>query len=247
MNSILLTFKDVSKSKFLLDFLATLDYIEISPAMPQAKLEVVPILPTKENYTIQDIRKIEQNFPKNHQWVYDDLVKHFPTDSNIRVEILNHKLFIMPSPEALHQNVTGNLCTSFKTFNKTLKLGKVIISPFDVLINAQNVLIPDIVFVSVARQDILDGKKANGAPDLVVEVWSPSNKKKEREEKKEAYARNGVTEFWEIYPKQERIVVQTLNAQQEYEVFSEAKKSGKVLSKVLEGLEIDVEDIFVLE
>lgn len=247
---ILLTFKDIAKSKLLLDFLATLDYVEIAPFEPKTKAIVETALPTSVDtslYTMEDIRNIARKFPKNHLWVYDDLVTHFPSDSMIKVEIQNHKLCIMPSPQEIHQNIVGELFTTFRNFNKPRKLGKVIISPFDVLLDVQNVFIPDIIFVSVARKDILDGKKAVGAPDLVVEVWSPANKKKEREEKKEVYARNGVTEFWEIYPKQERVIVQTLNTNQEYEVFSEAKKTGKVASQVLNGLEIDLTDIFVME
>lgn len=247
---ILLTFKDVAKSKLLLDFLATLDYVEMSPfelRLDSVELSALPAHKEKSPYTAKDIRKIARKFPKNHLWVYDDLVKHFPSDSMIKVEIQNHTLCIMPSPQEIHQNTLGDLSIIFKTFNKEKKLGKVIISPFDVLIDAQNVFIPDIIFVSVARKDILDGKKAIGAPDLVVEVWSPGNKKKERKDKKEVYARNGVTEFWEIYPKQERVIVQTLNTNQEYEVFSEAKQTGKVTSQVLDGLEIDLADIFVME
>jgi Uma2 family endonuclease len=188
-----------------------------------------------------------QQFPKSYKWVYDDLVKYFPSDSMIKVEIFNHKIHILPSPEEIHQHIVGNVCDNFKTFNKTKKVGKVIISPFDVLLDVSDVFVPDIIFVSVPRKDILDGKKANGAPDLAVEVWSPSNKKKERAYKKEVYARNGVTEFWEIYSKKEEVIVQTLDAKQEYEVFSQAKKAGKVVSKVLDGLEIDLEDIFVVE
>jgi len=60
---------------------------------------------------------------------------------------------------------------------------QVIISHFDILLDMQNVLISDIIFVSIACKNILHRKKANGVPDLVVEIWSPANKKKEREEK----------------------------------------------------------------
>lgn len=244
MNPILLTFKDTAKSKLLLDFLATLDYVEIQKPFKQ---DIVPILKDKQDYTLEDIRRVAREFPKNHAWVYEDLVTHFPSDSMIKIEILNHKINLMPSPEQIHQDIVGDLVTTFKTFSKEKKLGKVIISPFDVLIDAKNVIVPDIVFISVARQQILDGKKANGAPDLVVEVWSPANKKKERTYKKEICAKNGVTEFWEVYPKKEQVIVHTLNKNQEYEIFSEAKKTGTVTSKVLDGLEIDLADIFVSE
>ncbi len=196
---------------------------------------------------IEDLQKIALSLSPEYDWRYDDILKNFPQDLKVRVEILNKRLLISESPDMLHQETLANVSQKLKEHTQKQQAGKVIIGLFDVLLDDQNVFIPDIIFVSVARKNILDGKKANGAPDLVVEVWSPGNKKKERKHKKEVCAKNGVTEFWEIYPKQERVIVHTLNTQQEYEVFSEAKKTGKVQSKVLDGLEIELEDIFVME
>jgi Uma2 family endonuclease len=131
-----------------------------------------------------------------------------------------------------------------KTFVKTHQLGKVIISPFDVVLNENNVVVPDMLFVSVAKANILDGKKAQGSPDLLVEVWSPGNKKKERNTKRKLYEENGVLEFWEVFPKKNQVIVQTLNSEGSYEVFSEAQKTGAVRSKILEGFTLDIEALF---
>lgn len=193
------------------------------------------------------VQSIAQKFPENYQWTYSELVKHFPEDLQVRVEVLNGRLLISESPDVLHQQICGNLLLTLRKYVKEKALGTCLIGLFDIVLKENNVLNPDAFFVSVARKYILDGKKANGAPDLVVEVWSPGNKKKERNEKREVYASNGVTEFWEIYPKKEQVIVQVLNAKQEYEVFSEAKKVGKVISKVLGGLELSLADIFVME
>jgi Uma2 family endonuclease len=97
--------------------------------------------------------------------------------------IINYSLGA--SPEQIHQEIIGDLCPLLKVFVKTHQLGKVIISPFDVVLNENNVVVPDMIFMSVAKAAILDGKKAQGSPDLlvVVEVWSPGNKKKERDTK----------------------------------------------------------------
>ncbi len=198
----------------------------------------------KHTYSIQDLESIVAQFPTDYRWTYSDLQQHFPEDLPIKVEIIYNQLFIMPSPEQLHQDTVGGVCMGSKLFAKTHQLGSVIISPFDVVLDDNNVLIPDIVFVSVQRSEILDGKKANGAPDLLVEVWSPSNKKKERLKKHQLYAEKGVTEFWQIYPKKKYISIETLNQAGKYELFSEAKKEGTVCSKILEGFELNLMEIF---
>ncbi|MCU0329055.1 MAG: Uma2 family endonuclease [Chitinophagales bacterium] len=201
----------------------------------------------KHSYTVADIQAIADNFPADYHWTYKDLLKYFPSDLQIRVEILENQLFIMPSPEQIHQEVTFELCAAMKSYAKKHQLGTVIISPFDVVLDENNVMVPDVVFVSISRQEILDGKKANGAPDLVVEVWSPGNKKKERDRKHRIYAEKGVQEFWAVYPKKEKITVEVLNETGKYEIYSEAKKNGEIKSKMLSGFSLDVADIFPQE
>jgi Uma2 family endonuclease len=85
-------------------------------------------------------------------------------------------------------------------------------------------------------------------PALVVEVISKSNYKKLREAKKQEYANFGVAEYWEIYPKKRKINVEILNENEDgtknYTSFSSASKTGKIQSKVLEGFELAMEDVF---
>jgi Uma2 family endonuclease len=199
------------------------------------------------SYTLADIQAIADNFPADYHWTYNDILKYFPSDLQIRVEIIENQLFIMPSPEQIHQEVTFELCAAMKSYAKKNQLGTVIISPFDVVLDENNVMIPDVLFVAISRKEILDGKKVNGAPDLVVEVWSPGNKKKERDRKHRIYAEKGVQEFWAVYPKKEKITVEVLNETGKYEIYSEAKKKGEIKSKVLSGFSLDVADIFPKE
>jgi Uma2 family endonuclease len=197
----------------------------------------------KPSYTVQDIEAIAAQFPGDYQWTYNDLQQYFPQNLKIKVEILANELLIMPSPSQKHQEIVGELYVAMRTFSKKNKLGKVILSPFDMVFDENTVQTPDIFYVSISRQEILDGKRALGDPDLVVEVWSEGNKKREREEKRALYEQKGVTEFWAIYPKKEKITVEVLNEQGKYQVYSEAKKSGEIHSKILEGFSINVEEI----
>lgn len=199
----------------------------------------------KDNYTFEDIKEIAEQFPSNYKWTYQDLVNYFPSDLLVKVEIINNQIFVMPSPEQDHQEIVGELFTAFRAYTKLHKLGKVFVLPFDVILDENNTFIPDVVFVSLQRKDILDGKRVKGVPDLVVEVWSKGNKKKERDSKKELYQENGVTEFWQIYPKTQKVSVEVLNENGKYETFSEAEKEGIIQSKVLIGFEMELSAIFL--
>lgn len=199
----------------------------------------------KDNYTFEDIKEIIAQFPVDYKWTYQDIVTYFPKDLLVKVQIINNQIFVMPSPEEDHQDIVGELILALKPYVRLHKLGKVMVSPFDVVLNENNVFIPDVIFVSVERKSILDGKKAQGAPDLVVEIWSKGNRKKEKEFKKENYRKNGVTEFWQIYPKKKEVSVEVLNEKGEYEMYSEAKQKGVLKSKVLIGFEMELSAIFL--
>jgi Uma2 family endonuclease len=239
----------VATAELVNDSMQSIDYEEdIESGGIENGVSEPPLLYTpKQPYTVADIQAIADNFPADYHWTYSDLVNFFPQDLQIRVEIIENQLFIMPSSEQIHQEIVGDLSILYNAFAKQNKLGTVIISPFDVVLDENNVMIPDVLFVAVSRKEILDGKKVNGAPDLVVEVWSPGNKKKERDRKHRLYAEKGVQEFWAVYPKKEKITVEVLNETGKYEVYSEAKKTGEIKSKVLTGFSLEVADIFAKE
>jgi Uma2 family endonuclease len=130
-------------------------------------------------------------------------------------------------------------------YAKQNKLGQVYPAPLDVEFDENNVFQPDVLFIKIERkaQAVNAEGKIVEAPDLVVEIWSPSNRKKEREDKREIYESFGVAEYWSIFPKKQQISVETLNEAGKYEIFSEAKKQGIVKSKLLAGFEIDITEL----
>jgi Uma2 family endonuclease len=211
--------------------------------LPTDTQEGIPA-PVGYDYAVEEIQAIADRFPKNYQWTAPDLEKHFPQDLKISVQILQNQLFIMASPNQLHQALSEELGFQLGAFVRQNKLGKLRYAPLDVKFDNDNVVQPDIIFVSVTRLDAIQEKGIVGAPDLVVEIWSPANKKKERELKHKLYEKNGVTEYWQIFPKQKKITIEALNEAGEYEVFTKAKKAGKVQSKVLEGFSIDVAELW---
>src|SRR6185312_9670042 len=79
--------------------------------------------------------------------------------------------------------------------------GRLFFAPFDVYLSDYNVLQPDILYISERRKAIVRPDGVYGAPDLVVEVLSPSNARLTRTKKCATYARFGVKEFWLVDPK----------------------------------------------
>ena len=119
----------------------------------------------------------------------------------VRLEIIGGVVYDMTaSPLVKHQLIVVNLAALFYQLCKGMP-GKPFVAPLDVVLDDINVVEPD-VFV-VCDQDKITEKNIKGAPDLVIEVLSPSNNVKDRRDKKWLYERHGVREFILISPMEE--------------------------------------------
>lgn len=119
----------------------------------------------------------------------------------VRLEIIGGVVYDMAaSPNVRHQAITGNIYSIIKVFLRG-KPCKPFMAPLDIVLDDINVVEPD-VFV-VCDQDKITEKNIQGAPDLVIEVLSPSNNVKDRRDKKWLYERHGVREYILISPMEE--------------------------------------------
>lgn len=205
----------------------------------------------KDAYTSEDLEAIITQFPIDKKWTFSDLQDEtiFPPDLKVKKQLIDNKLYIMANPTTLHQKIVNKTSMYVTLFVEENKLGDVYIAPTAVKIDENNTLEPDIIFISLKRLEGITMKAIESVPELVVEVISPSNYKKLREEKKAKYAQFGIEEYWEIYPKKQLVRVETLveiegTLEKEYQLFSEVAVTGKIESKVLAGFELEVEKIF---
>jgi Uma2 family endonuclease len=129
---------------------------------------------------------------------YDDYVL-LPHDGS-RHEIIDGEHFVTAAPSLSHQRTVLNLAVRLQPFVKTNRLGEVFIAPLAVVLSPHDVVQPDLLFVSTERAGILTEKNVQGAPDLVVEVLSPSTRRLDETLKLERYAELGVREYWIIDP-----------------------------------------------
>jgi Uma2 family endonuclease len=172
---------------------------------------------------------------------YDDL-KDMPDDGQ-RYEIIGGELLVTPSPTAGHQRVLFRLAKLLDGYVLRHGTGEVFVAPFDVLLGTFDAVEPDIVYLAAARPRVAnDENSIDYAPDLVVEVASPSSHRIDRVKKMALYARSGVAEYWIADPMRRRIDVYALAGENFLPV--EPNADGHIPSRVLPGLRIDPEAIF---
>ncbi len=128
-------------------------------------------------------------------------------------ELIDGGLRMPPAPSRKHQLISGNLYTALRTYVRERNLGQVYYAPTDVVLDRDRPLVlqPDLLFVSTQRAPIL-GERIFGAPDLVVEIFSPGGETFDRTEKATWYAQYGVREYWLVDPEEETIEVRRLAA-----------------------------------
>lgn len=174
-------------------------------------------------------------------WTYQDFLE-LPDDGN-RYEILDGFLVCEPPPQTLHQVVVMNVSFLLKRFVDEHQLGIVLASPVGVILSDMNVVEPDVLFVARDRLDIIHDDAIRGAPDLAVEVLSPSSQSRDRVKKRDVYERLGVQEYWIVDPGL-RLVEVYRHREAGLEMEGRYAKGPLSPSPLLPGLLLDARDVF---
>ena len=112
------------------------------------------------------------------------------------------------APNLRHQELVGRLHLTIGAFVEDRpERGRVFLSPFDVVFSFHDIVEPDLVFVAPDQFEILTAKNIQGTPALVVEILSPSTRKRDREIKRQLYDRSGVREYWLVDPEQDVVTI----------------------------------------
>lgn len=128
-------------------------------------------------------------------------------DDGCRHEIIEGEEFVTPAPSTDHQSTVLNIASLLRAHVRERKLGRVFVSPTDVLLSRHNIVEPDVLFVSKRRASIVTTENIKGAPDLVVEVLSPSTASIDRVKKANVYERDGVREYWIVDPTEQTVEI----------------------------------------
>ncbi len=166
-----------------------------------------------------------------------------------RLELFRGKIFKLAAPNTMHQKIAGKLYLRIGNFLEKQKC-QVFIAPFDVRLPVKNkkkdheittVVQPDLCIV--CDETKIDDRGCCGAPDVIVEILSPGNSKKEVQNKFELYEEAGVAEYWIINPSEENLIIYTL--QNSRYTGSKPYAPGEIISSNnIPGFKITVADIF---
>lgn len=172
---------------------------------------------------------------------------------NERVELLKGRIFRMAAPSRQHQKISLVIERKIDNFLfKNKSKCELYHAPFDVRLplpshrvkgdKVDTVVQPDICVICDLSK--LDNQGSNGAPDLIIEILSPGNSKKEKQEKFDLYESAGVKEYWVVQPKDFFIIRYNLNTEGKYIGSRLYTEDDVIESKVLEGFYLEINDIF---
>lgn len=179
-------------------------------------------------------------------WTYADYLR---LEDQNRYEILEGELLMAPAPNVAHQTISMNLSLLLSRVIRENALGVLFAAPVDVILDESNVVQPDLVFISGARQDIVKDAGVFGAPDLVIEILSPTTQYRDNVMKKDLYERFGVPEYWIVNPGLRSVDILCLEAGK-YRLHQEASlddpKAEKplVTSPAIPALRLELGEMF---
>ena len=179
------------------------------------------------------------NYADYLQWTFDGMV-----------ELINGKIFKMsPAPSSSHQSISVNFTVEIGGFLKHKKC-KVFIAPFDVRLSKfkedkliDSVVQPDLCIICDPTK--IDEKGCNGAPDMIVEILSPSTAQRDLDLKFKLYEENAVLEYWIVQPNDQTVSVFDL-------IDSKFTLRGiyhraKIVEVKTIGLDIDLNEVFPIK
>lgn len=189
-----------------------------------------------------DISKVKLNKNYKVYFTYND-IKDFPEyPEGPMVELFNGELFMPPSPNTIHQQISFNLTLLIGKYLEDKNIGKLFTAPFDIVLSEKNVFAPDLVYVSSENNHIITEKNISGTPDFIIEILS-TNKTNDLVVKKEIYEKFGVKEYWIVDPVEEMILIHVLE-DQKYRLVGKYSKSNKIINCKTIDFDISVELIF---
>jgi Uma2 family endonuclease len=175
---------------------------------------------------------------------------YFKWQLDDRLELIKGKIFRMtPAPNRIHQEISLAISVKLSTYLKN-KPCKIYTAPFDVRLPRTSK--EDSAIYTVVQPDIcvicdlskLDDRGCVGAPDIVVEILSIGNNKKELRNKYEVYQEAGVKEYWVIHPSEHTFLKYTLGGDGLFDPSKLLISGDEVRTSILPGFVMDLAEIF---
>jgi Uma2 family endonuclease len=168
-------------------------------------------------------------------WTFDEMVAELP-ETNLPIELWDGEIIMSPTPRPNHREIVFNFARELREFVDAKRLGKVFLSPLDVILSERRVVQPDVFFVSKTRLHLITDR-VRCAPDLAVEIISEGSWRRDRVDKKDLYEQFGVREYWIVDPEAQTIEVFALE-KGAFKLAARADQGGTAASKLLSGFTV---------
>lgn len=176
---------------------------------------------------------------------YADFVL-FPDDGK-RHELIDGVHYVTPSPNFAHQELVGRLHLAIGNFLASRRhLGRVLLAPFDVVFSDYDVVEPDLLFIGGDQPEILTEANVQGAPALVIEILSPSTRRRDEGIKRKLFDEKGVREYWLVDPKGLRVSVYRRTGDGSFPVVTTltAAAESELTTPLFPGFALSTRDLF---
>ncbi|MEW6002723.1 MAG: Uma2 family endonuclease [Nitrospirota bacterium] len=177
---------------------------------------------------------------EKRKYTFEDYLK---TPEDKRYELIEGELIMTPSPVPYHQWISKNIGYELEKFVREKNLGKVFYAPCDVYLDNENVIQPDILFISKERLDIIGEKNIQAAPDLVIEILSETSAYRDLVKKKRLYAQFGVKEYWIVDPEEKTAEIYSLK-DNTFILTKSFTEKDSLESPLLSAIEIKLAQVF---
>lgn len=192
--------------------------------MPPSTADRPDVNPTeRDRYTYEDYQELPEGAP---------------------YQLIRGHLVMSPSPTVQHQRLVRTLYRRLDhgLHNADLS-GETFFAPVDVRLTDETVVQPDVLYVSPDRTDRIGDDEIDGAPDLVIEVVSPSTSHVDGFDKKQLYEAHGVREYWIVDPDTKTVEVY-MPGDDGYTLHQRRVDTGTVDSAMLSALTVDLSTLF---
>jgi len=177
---------------------------------------------TDKKYTIEDYMKL---------------------DDGQRYELIEGELIVVPRPRYKHQRIGLRIANFFVNFLEQNPIGEVV-HEVDVHLG-DKVVAPDVLFIAKERLNIVGEFNIQGAPDLVVEILSPSTASYDKKIKSRLYFANGVKEYWLVDPDQQLVEV-FIAGEKQWQWAGVFDREDVLTTALLPGLQVKLAEVFKL-
>lgn len=164
-------------------------------------------------------------------------------DDGRRYEIIEGELFVTPSPTLFHQGSLAQLYLLVNEWVRRKAGGKVFFAPIDVILADDTVVVPDLIWIAPGRKWTMTRRGVEAAPDLVVEVLSPSTSARDRGLKGRLYFQHGTREYWLVDPKARSLALR-VPSPGGFSIHAEGKGETPLVSSLDPDLKVVPEDLF---